>query len=696
MQNSFSVPFTFLFFIISHSISFSQGTWTAKANFPGAARNTGVAFSIGAKGYFGTGFDGAYYQDFWEYDPSANTWTQLANFGGGLRGYAVGFSIGNFGYLGTGQDASAKYNDFWRYDPASNLWTQVANFGGAARSIACGFSIGNFGYVGTGDDGTMQKQDFWKYDPSTNSWQQQPNFPGGVRSDIDRAVFVIGNFAYWGTGANGWNDLWQFDPASNLWTQKTNFPGTNRYGATGFTICGKGFLGLGTDGSGSFFNNYWQYDPVSNAWSAVTSLPASGRCDAPALVVNNKAYLGTGYSMGNVFQKDWWEFSLGTGSIITISASSTTVCSGNPVTLTASGGTSYSWSNGSSASSIVVSPTSTTSYSSSDTSNSCSVQGNITITVLSQPSVSVSAATSICVGNSATLTASGGGLYSWNNGITTSSIIVSPSVTTSYSVSVTNACGTSTASSMVYVTTQPVAAISNCQDICPGGSLTLTAAGGNSFQWNTGDTISSTSVFNVGIYTVIVFSGNCSDTDTCVVGNAPLLSIDAGSNVTIASGSGTTLSASGGTNYSWNTGATTTIISVNPTVTTTYTVVAVEINGCSEIDTVTVFVVNFNSECPSGASFYVPNAFSPNDDGENDMLEIICSDVSCIKSYRMVIYNRWGEKVFDSENINEDWNGKHNGKIENTGVFVYYLKYELPDNFDPSTLIKKGNISLVR
>jgi N-acetylneuraminic acid mutarotase len=86
------------------------------------------------------------------------------------RNSAVGFSIGNKGYVGTGYgDGPTLYNDFWEWDQVSNVWTQNVNFGGMARNAAVGFSIGNKGYVGTGVTGINPNyafQDFWEYDPT--------------------------------------------------------------------------------------------------------------------------------------------------------------------------------------------------------------------------------------------------------------------------------------------------------------------------------------------------------------------------------------------------------------------------------------------------------------------------------------------------------------------------------------------------
>src|SRR5713101_5953478 len=128
------------------SNSHAQDTWTQKADFGGAARFGAVGFSIGSKGYIGTGYDGAYRKDFWEYDPGTNAWSQKADCCPPAREGAVGFSIGDKGYVGTGSFSHGFKKDFWEYDPATNAWTQKADFGGTAREGAVGFSIGSKGY----------------------------------------------------------------------------------------------------------------------------------------------------------------------------------------------------------------------------------------------------------------------------------------------------------------------------------------------------------------------------------------------------------------------------------------------------------------------------------------------------------------------------------------------------------------------
>ena len=116
----------------------AQYTWVQKSDFGGSIRRSAVGFSIGTKGYLGTGsgsISGLEYKDFWEYDPSSNIWTQKADFGGIARKGAVGFSIGDKGYLGTGGTGSSCLKDFWEYNPDTNVWTQKVDFGGTARAM---------------------------------------------------------------------------------------------------------------------------------------------------------------------------------------------------------------------------------------------------------------------------------------------------------------------------------------------------------------------------------------------------------------------------------------------------------------------------------------------------------------------------------------------------------------------------------
>jgi N-acetylneuraminic acid mutarotase len=289
----------------------AQDTWTQKADFGGVPRSGAVGFSIGSKGYIGTGVSydhhgrPSYYQDFWEYDPATNTWTQKADFGGTARYAAVGFSIDSKGYIGTGSNSQ---NDFWEYDPATNTWTQKADFGGTARFAAAGFSIGSKGYIGTGTNGNgTYYKDFWEYTPSTNAWTQKTDFGGTGR--YYTTGFSIDSKGYLGTGyGSDGKDFWEYDPATNTWTQKADYGGTAGFAAAGFSIGSKGYIGTGIDGNPTV--TFWEYDPATNTWTQKADFGGTARAGATGFSIGSKGYLGTGASLSTSF-KDFWEYTPG-------------------------------------------------------------------------------------------------------------------------------------------------------------------------------------------------------------------------------------------------------------------------------------------------------------------------------------------------------------------------------------------------
>ena len=208
----------------------AANAWTQKADLGSSGgREGGVGLSIGNKGYVGTGCNhninnGERLKDFWEYEPATDTWTRRTDFGGSARVAAAGFSIGSKGYVGTGA-SSVCLNDFWEYNPANNAWTRKADFGGAARQSATSFSIGNYGYLGTGIFGEVNParcKDFWEYSVEHDTWTQKNDFGGMARSDA--TGFSVGMKGYIGCGnisGQQTNDLWEFDPGCR--TESTDF-----------------------------------------------------------------------------------------------------------------------------------------------------------------------------------------------------------------------------------------------------------------------------------------------------------------------------------------------------------------------------------------------------------------------------------------------------------------------------------------
>ena len=173
-------------------------------------------------------------------------------------------------------------------------------------------------------------------------------------------------------------------------------------------------------------------------------------------------------------------------------------------------------------------------------------------------------------------------------------IVVTPSATTAYTVTVMDASGCSDTDEVVVFVDDISADAGIDQSICGDESVTLTASGGVSYQWSNGETSQSITVSpdETTNYTVTVVGINgCSDTDEVMVtvGDGNELA-SAGFDQTICMGDETMLTASGGESYLWSTGETTASIVVSPDATATYSVIVTNAAGCAGEDAVTVKV----------------------------------------------------------------------------------------------------------
>lgn len=308
-----------LFLFLAFTRVNAQYVWTQKANFAGGNRAGSYSFSIGNKGYVGSGlFDslGVLYiiNDLWQYDPQFDVWTQMMACPGGYRASASTFSAGGKGYVCCGSPLSGLYiNDCWEYDPVQNNWMQKANFPGASRYTACSFVVGNFAYVGSGKSGPYYN-DFYKYDPINDIWTQIANIGGSLRQNAK--TFSIGNYGYVVGGANensgDYYDLWQYDPVLNAWTQQNTYPGQGSYAGTAFELNGIGYAGSGATLAGGTFDDFYTYDAVLNLWSPFIPFGGGIRNSAAYFTIGNNAYMGLGstavWPVVN-YQSDWWELS---------------------------------------------------------------------------------------------------------------------------------------------------------------------------------------------------------------------------------------------------------------------------------------------------------------------------------------------------------------------------------------------------
>lgn len=260
--------------------------WIQIADFPGTPRTSAVGFGANGEGFVTTGFDGTnYLNDTWMYDPVTNSWIQKGNFAGSGRYGAVAWGLGGKGYVATGYNGNY-LKDFWQYDPATDQWTQKTSYGGSKRIYAMGFVINNMAYLVGGMDNGALVSDFWAYDPTADVWVQKraiANVSTQTYDDnytsIERqqgVAFVVGDSAYLATGqgASLTNTVWQYDPKADLWIPRNNFQASTRIGGIGFTVKGRGFVGLGTPSPGSLieFDDLHEFDPY---------IPLNANDDAP-------------------------------------------------------------------------------------------------------------------------------------------------------------------------------------------------------------------------------------------------------------------------------------------------------------------------------------------------------------------------------------------------------------------------------
>jgi len=385
----------------------------------------------------------------------------------------------------------------------------------------------------------------------------------------------------------------------------------------------------------------------------------------------------------------------------------TSICLGDSVGLLASGGATFLWSNGVTTANTTVTPTATTTYTVTVSNGICSGTDDIIVTVNPLPVIAVTNDT-VCNGNQGSLLASGASTYLWSNLSNANPLTITPTTTTSYTVTGTDVNGcSSTGVGEIYVIDYPNLSISSTDAHCSqsDGSVTVIATGGTgsyTYSWNTTPTSTSSSVSNVpaGTYTVTVSNDGCDTVSSVIVANIPGPTASFILNPTQAEVNQTVMftdMSTGATSWYWNLGDGGVSVLTNPThsysISGTYTICLLVTDnfGCEDSTCSNVFINGL-------FTMYIPNAFSPDDDGVNEvfMPQGIGIDE---ERYIMQIFDRWGKKVFETTDILEGWDGRieeqeiSNMEI-NTSVYSYYIKV-----FENNTDISheyRGNVTLLR
>jgi gliding motility-associated-like protein len=362
-----------------------------------------------------------------------------------------------------------------------------------------------------------------------------------------------------------------------------------------------------------------------------------------------------------------------------------TICIGNTATLSVSGAITYTWQPGAVNSfSIAVNPVSTEVYTVSGTSASgCMSTIPVIVHVVAPPLLSVISNTSaLCSGSSATLSASGASSYTWSpTASTTSTIIVSPLTASTYTV--IGSGGTvpdCISSGTVFVNVLPVITptLSTKEEICLGQSTKIYAAGGNVYQWNPPagiknpkDPVITVSPSVTTVYSVSVSNNSlCPVTATLEIIVHPLPVVNAGKDTTINMDDVISLNGTGNAPVGFISGTGLPLnctycssLMINPQENTCYTLMGENEYSCIAFDEVCVTVTK-------DWSIYIPNAFTPNGDGVND---VYLAYGYGILSIDLMIFDRWGELIFKEEDTRSGWDGKRKGILCEQGIYTYKM-----------------------
>jgi len=452
------------------------------------------------------------------------------------------------------------------------------------------------------------------------------------------------------------------------------------------------------------------------SWSPATGLSCTNCANPSATPVTTTTYTVIGTDVNGC--KDTAQLTITVNPKPVVNAGpDQSICPFTSTQLNASGTSSFTWSPATGLSCVncaspFASPSSTTTYTVTGTDAAgCSNTDNVTITVLPQPLVYAGADQTICKGESVGLQATGAVSYLWTpptylSCTACASPIATPPSTITYTVVGTDQAGCHDTDAVTITVTQPQPIIIGKGDtICKGETTTLNVSGGDSYTWypstglnnNTGSSPTA-SPTQTTTYVVVIRQGDCfTDTGYITVVVNPTPTVDAGEDVDILAGTSTMLYANTTftTKYLWSPANTLSCATCqNPTAspdqTTTYTVKVSNQYGCTASDDVTV-----NVRCDNSLLF-LANTFTPNGDGNNDRFYPQGKGISIVKRFR--IYNRWGELLYDVQNIQANdeaagWDGTYKGQPLKPDVYVYIVDAVCVTGY---SIQQKGDISLIK
>ena len=362
----------------------------------------------------------------------------------------------------------------------------------------------------------------------------------------------------------------------------------------------------------------------------------------------------------------------------------TTICQGTEVTISAFGGATYEWTPPEGLSSDTngspeASPDTTTTYTVTiTTAEGCSIQDQVTVTVFFELPEPALVDTVICRGDTVMRATGTSPQYAWDPSPFLTPWNVQqpaffPQETTMFTVTLSNSCGAVRDTVLIEVRSVDADAWQDTL-VCPGVPVPLFATGSETFSWsptaglsdpNSSSPIATPS--NSTTYRVTVSDSlGCFDQDSVMVVLRPWPFVQAGPDTITDFGDPVTLTAQGNGALGWS------LVElvhaedperpiVRPEETTTYTVTVMDSAGCKNTDAITIIV---------NGDLYVPNTFTPNGDGYNDLFGASGKDIAQLMLF---VFNRWGLLVWSTEALDGRWDGTFNGVPSPVDTYVWKL-----------------------
>jgi gliding motility-associated-like protein len=374
----------------------------------------------------------------------------------------------------------------------------------------------------------------------------------------------------------------------------------------------------------------------------------------------------------------------------------TSICIGNNVALEITGVTSAIWSpatflDNPTSLSPISSPSNSITYTVSGTTiEGCLITGVVSITVfLTPPSPLIADTLKYCNGGSGQISVSGAATYEWSPNAfispnTGATVTISSPNEQYYYCEFVNACASITDSVYISLVT-PVINAGNDTTVCPGSTAYMWAEGGLSYTWSPPVTFLTSAGDSVSVIapdtTNYIVSGTdqygCKDTASVFIALFPKPFIQTSPNVFGVFGESypiTAVTTTPSTIMVWSPSE---FLSCNvcenpiaqPDQEFIYTVQYIDNNGCTAFDS-----IRFTYD----PIIYVPNTFIPDGDGKNDLFFAVGSNM---RVFYIEIYNRWGELVFETDDLLKGWNGTYEGNECPDGVYVWKIRYgEFPSD----------------